>query len=162
MANHGHFTQQTKQFYTHSILPGSSCQSTKGFYVPQPSGHMASSAHPLLENTYHPMQNNDMRGSPSNASHVSALTQRILSEVYIAAAKAASIAVSESIASGSMDAVNQAVGGPGSYRPSSHYAESVSMTGVSISALDRLSGYHGELILWQNCKRCLTVGMLSS
>uniref|UniRef100_A0A5K3EWR9 Ig-like domain-containing protein n=1 Tax=Mesocestoides corti TaxID=53468 RepID=A0A5K3EWR9_MESCO len=121
--------------------PGSSCQSTKGFYAPQSTGHMASSAHPLLENTYHPMQNNEMRSSPSNTSHVSALTQRILSEVYIAAAKAASIAVSESIASGSMDAVNQPVGGPGSYRPGSQCGESVSMIGGSISALDGLGGY---------------------
>lgn len=105
---------------------------------------MANSAHPLLENTYHTLQNAEMRGSPSNASHVSALTQRILSEVYIAAAKAASIAVSESLASGSMDAVNQTIGGTGSYRPNSHYAESASMIGGSISALDGLGGYPGN------------------
>ncbi|VDK33081.1 unnamed protein product [Taenia asiatica] len=121
--------------------PGSSCHSAKGFYSPQPASHMANSAHPLLENTYHTLQNAEMRGSPSNASHVSALTQRILSEVYIAAAKAASIAVSESLASGSMDAVNQTIGGTGSYRPNSHYAESASMIGGSISALDGLGGY---------------------
>nr|CDS16954.1 Immunoglobulin [Echinococcus granulosus] len=121
--------------------PGSSCQSTKGFYSPQPFGHLANSAHPLLENTYHTLQNSEMRGSPSNASHVSALTQRILSEVYIAAAKAASMAVSESLASGSMDAVNQTIGGTVTYRPNSHFAESASTMGGSISALDGLNGY---------------------
>lgn len=105
---------------------------------------MTNSAHPLLGNAYNTMQSSDMRGSPSNASHVSALTQRILSEVYIAAAKAASIAVSESIASGSMDAMNQTGGGPGTYRPNSHYAESVSMIGGSISALDGLGMYQGN------------------
>ncbi|VUZ56767.1 unnamed protein product [Hymenolepis diminuta] len=102
---------------------------------------MANSAHQLLGSAYHPMQNADMRGSPSNVSHVSALTQRILSEVYIAAAKAASMAVSESIASGSMDAMNQTGGGTGTYRPSSNYAESVSMIGGSISGIDGLGMY---------------------
>ncbi|KAM7537485.1 hypothetical protein Aperf_G00000072542 [Anoplocephala perfoliata] len=126
--------------------PASSCQSAKGFYSPQPPAHMVNSAHPLLGNAYNTMQNSDMRGSPSNASHVSALTQRILSEVYIAAAKAASIAVSESIASGSLDAMNQTGGGTGNYRPNSHYAESVSMIGGSISALDGLGMYQGKIL----------------
>lgn len=94
------------------------------------------------------MQNADMRGSPSNVSHVSALTQRILSEVYIAAAKAASMAVSESIASGSMDAMNQTGGGTGTYRPSSHYAESVSMIGGSISGIDGLGMYQGKFFVF--------------
>lgn len=104
---------------------------------------MANSAHPLLENAYNSLQNADMRGSPSNASHVTALTQRILSEVYIAAAKAASIAVSESLASGSMDAVNHNLSATGTYRPGSHYTDSVSMIGGSVSALDGIGGYPG-------------------
>lgn len=118
---------------------------------------MVSSAHPLLENPYQPPPGSDMRGSPSNISHVSALTQRILSEVYLAAAKAASMAVSESIASGSMDAMNQA-GGVG-YRPSSHYAESVSMTGGSISALDGLSGFHGDSISASMNRKSFSTGL---
>lgn len=133
------FTFQVVEFnFPSTYFLGSSCHSVKGYYG-QPGMPLGGSASFQIQG--------DLQHSPSQNSQMSALTQRILSEVYIAAAKAASIAVSESIASGSINGVNiqgRLVSDSASYQRNSQYAESGSITGGSLSGIDGLPSYHGD------------------
>ncbi|VDN15855.1 unnamed protein product, partial [Dibothriocephalus latus] len=77
---------------------GSSCTSGKGLFAAQNLSLTTSPT--MLDNTHF-----QLHSSSSVGSQMSTLTQRLISEVYMAAAKAASRAVTESIASGSIEGV---------------------------------------------------------
>ncbi len=80
------------------------CQSGKGYYMPgmgSYGGQLSASTTPMLESVGYGSGTGhryaiapEGASTPGGNSQVSALTQRIISEVYMAAAKAASIAVS--------------------------------------------------------------------
>uniref|UniRef100_A0A0X3Q074 Uncharacterized protein n=1 Tax=Schistocephalus solidus TaxID=70667 RepID=A0A0X3Q074_SCHSO len=103
----------------------------------------------MLDNTHFQLHN-----SSSVGSQMSTLTQRLISEVYMAAAKAASRAVTESIASSSIDGVEiqdrhhhrRQEDGGSVFRRSPHYAESGSITGGSLSGMEGLSNYQANQI----------------
>nr|VZH95997.1 unnamed protein product [Spirometra erinaceieuropaei] len=125
---------------------GSSCPSAKGVFAAQNLSLTTSPT--LLDNGHF-----QLRSSSSVGSQMSTLTQRLISEVYMAAAKAASRAVTESIASGSIDGVdiqdrhrhhNHHDDGGSTFRRSSHYAESGSITGGSLSGIEGMTGYQAN------------------
>ncbi|VDL93493.1 unnamed protein product [Schistocephalus solidus] len=126
---------------------GSSCPSAKGLFAAQNLSLTTSPT--MLDNTHFQLHN-----SSSVGSQMSTLTQRLISEVYMAAAKAASRAVTESIASSSIDGVEiqdrhhhrRQEDGGSVFRRSPHYAESGSITGGSLSGMEGLSNYQANQI----------------